>query len=341
MSPKKDIVTLEAERLAIEMPEAASRTLARRLAKEFSITIEQARSKIRKARGASGARPLGDGRLEGQVVVREKRPAGVKPKVPPNQMPASLAEPWEPYTIGGAQRILVLSDIHVPYHSELALRAAVEHGKRNKPTVLLLNGDTCDFYRISRWDKDPRKRDFKAELSACRDLLRWLRSQFPKSQVIFKKGNHEERWDHWLWNRAPEIADCEEMLLENWLKFDELGIEMVEQKRPIMCGKLPVFHGHELPKGMTSPVNMARGAFLRMIDTTLVGHGHRSSSHTEASWTHKEITCWSTGCLCDLNPEYARINKWNWGFAEIDTEIDGSFNVSNLRINKSGSIRKS
>ena len=37
-----------------------------------------------------------------------------------------------------------------------------------------------------------------------------------------------------------------------------------------------VFHGHELPKDLTNAVNPARGAFLRMTDTVLIGHHHRS-----------------------------------------------------------------
>ena len=108
-----------------------------------------------------------------------------------------------------------------------------------------------------------------------------------------------------------------------------------------MCGKLAVFHGHELPSGLTNPVNMARGAFLRMVDSVLVGHGHRSSNHTEPDWQKREITTWSQGCLCDMNPEYARINKWNHGFATIEVQRGGNFNVTNLRVSPDGKIRTS
>jgi predicted phosphodiesterase len=327
---------IEAERLAKELPEAQTRTLARRIAKEFGVTLEQARSALRDVRGANGAN-----RRKHASVKRSRGKAGWKPDNPKKSMPESKAEKWTPHVIRDPSSVLILSDIHVPFHDECAVNAAIEFGAKRKPKTVLLNGDTCDFYTISRWIKDPRKRDMKAELAACRQMLEWIRDKFPASDVIFKKGNHEDRWDHWLWNHAPEIADCDEMLLETWLKFDELGIVMVEDERPVMAGKLPIFHGHELPKGLTSPVNMARGAFLRMLDVVLVGHGHRSSSHTEASWTHREITCWSTGCLCDMSPKYARINKWNHGFAFAEADKSGSFNVENLRLSPSGEVRKS
>jgi hypothetical protein len=54
---------------------------------------------------------------------------------------------------------------------------------------------------------------------------------------------------------------------------------------------------------------------------------------------HSETFVWSTGCLCDLTPQYARVNRWNHGMAFVEVANDGSFNVSNFRINKHGDIR--
>jgi hypothetical protein len=106
-----------------------------------------------------------------------------------------------------------------------------------------------------------------------------------------------------------------------------------------MAGKLPIFHGHELGKGISSPVNASRGVFTRMISTALVGHHHRTSSHTEPNWKHEEIVCWSTGCLCNLNAEYAVINKWNAGFAVVEVDGSGQFQVDNLRLNTDYVVR--
>jgi len=115
----------------------------------------------------------------------------------------------------------------------------------------------------------------------------------------------------------------------------------VEDQRPVMAGKLPILHGHELPKGVSAPVNPARGAFMRTLSTVLVGHSHRSSGHAESDMWHDETFCWSTGCLCDLTPEYARINRWNWGFALATVHEDQSFDVENLRITADGKVRSS
>lgn len=330
MPVPKSAARLQAEEYAKRFPATPSRTLARKVASEFGMTVELARNLVRNARGAQGQK-----RRKHAIVDRPLGTAGTVPRMPP-----SKAQPYLPYVLK-ASRIASISDVHAPFHSELALGTAVEFLKEQEPDALLINGDFADFYAISRWQKDPRKRNFKEEIELVRESICWLRHEFPGCQIVYKQGNHEERWDHWLWNHAPEICDLEEVQLEAILKLEESQVTMVGEGRPIMCGKLPVLHGHELPKGLTNPVNMARGAFLRMIDTVLVGHGHRSSSHTESNWTHKEITCWSQGCLCDLTPDYARINRWNYGFAFIEVAEDGDFSVSNYRISKAGAVRKS
>jgi hypothetical protein len=100
-----------------------------------------------------------------------------------------------------------------------------------------------------------------------------------------------------------------------------------------MIGKLPCLHGHEFGKGgIAAPVNAARGAFTRTLATNLSAHRHVTSSHTEPSMNKDPITTWTQGCLCDLWPEYARINKWNWGFVVSEVAGDGTFQVHNFQM---------
>ena len=330
--PRQTIHGMAAE-LCKKFPDTPNRTLARRLQKDLNdtATLENCRAAIRRAVGAAGNRLR-----KSSVIKKPHGKAGTKPKMPPSQ-----AEEWKPYEVVGPCRVLVLSDIHVPYHDETALNAAVQYGKEQNANIILLNGDFCDFYSISRFQSNPKKRNLQNELKAQREMLAWLRGQFPKQRMIYKNGNHCERWDHWLWNHAPEISDTPEMRLSEWLKLAEHKIEHVGDQRPVMLGKLPVLHGHELPKGLASPVNPSRGLFLRTCHTALMGHGHRTSSHAEYNMWHEEVMCWSQGCLCELNPEYARINKYNHGACFVIVHKDGSFDVENFRITKKGEIRRS
>lgn len=324
-------IQAEANNLCRRFTSSQSRTLAKRLANETGCGLNAARNAIRRARGAHGEAPR-----HRAVVEREKGTSGWKPKLPP-----SMAESWEPFDLGTQERIGVISDLHVPYHSEVAVEAAVKWLQKKRITTLLINGDFGDWYSISRFSKKPTLSNKKHDLTSQRDALTWLRSKFKKARIIFKKGNHDERWDHWLWNFAGELCDEEELQLETWLKLEKLGIECVGDQRPVMAGTLPILHGHELPKGITNPVGPARGAFLRTNHTILVGHSHRTSGHADSDMWHDETFCWSTGCLCGLHPAYAVVNKWNWGFAFVTVAQDRTFDVVNTRISKNGDVRTS
>jgi len=329
-----DPMTEAAKRLVAEHPNHSARGLARMLVAESkgALTLDSARTRIRAQFGQSG-------RKRDRKYATAPRPA----RQPGHRfaMPESKAEPWTPHDLGVVGKVGILSDIHVPYHDPIALRAAVDHLAEAEIDALVLNGDTADFYTISRWTKDPRKRDLGGELAQIRELLGWIRQTFPEIPILFKNGNHEERWRAWLWQHAPEVSAEPEMGLAAWLHLERHGMQLVEDHRPIMLGKLPVLHGHEKGKGISSPVNQARGAFLRLHHTVLEGHGHRTSGHCEPDMWGSEVFCWSTGCLCDLRPEYARINKWNHGFAIVGVHEGGEFDVENLRITADGKVRSS
>lgn len=336
--PPKDPITDIVAKICRLHPDAPARTLARRIVDETNgaITLEQARNRVRTLFGVIGKRHRQWPTDGDRSLFRKKRKPGAVVT-----MPASKAEKWEPYDLGVVGRVGVLSDIHVPYHSEVALQAAVDHLNAKKIDALVLNGDIADFYSISRFDKNPKRRDFKGEVEQVRQLLAWLRQEFPKIPIVYKAGNHEERWTAWLWQRAPEISDDERTGLDQWLDFPKHDITLVDDKRPIMAGELPILHGHEKQRGIAAPVNQARGAFMAFHHTVLEGHGHRTSGHCEPDMFGREVFCWSTGCLCDLRPEYAKFNKYNWGAALVDVHADGSFDVCNFRITADGKVRSS
>jgi predicted phosphodiesterase len=322
-----------ARKLVEEFPDATSTSLARRLYnenKERFPTLNAALLAVRYVRGNQGAK-----HRKLAKAPRENGEAGFIPACPP-----SSADPWKPYVIDLPCRALVLSDAHFPYHEPKVLEAAVAWAKQHfNPGMIFLNGDWLDFYAISRWDKDPKRRNFPAEIEKCKQSLAWIAECFPGIPIKFKKGNHEERWDKFIWNKAPELWGLKACTLEKILGTKKLGIKMIGDQRVVMFGNLPVLHGHELPKGLTNPVNQSRGAFLRTIHSTLTAHGHRSSSHSEPDMFGKSTASWSQGCLCNRNPEYARINKWNWGFATIEADKDKTYNVENYQIFDDGKVR--
>jgi len=251
--------------------------------------------------------------------------------------PRSSAPSYGPFTLEEGCG-LVLSDLHIPFHDRDSILACIEYARKRNPDFILLNGDICDFFSISRFDKNPAESSLKKEINLTRQFLGWLRQQFPAARIIYKLGNHDEWFDKYLFRKAPELYGVDGMSLAHFTtaQIDSIsevpGIEWVDDQKCITYGKLKIWHGHEIGKGsIAPPVNPARGLFLRTLECGIMGHLHKDSAHNETSAGGKLISCWSTGCLCGLWPRYARVNKWT--HSAIWLELKASqFSVIPLRI---------
>lgn len=332
MASHPTVVNLKARELLKQHPNLPSRTAGRMLLQKYPgiyRSIIHATGVVKYVRGLNGVRSRKSSSkcADPQLI----RPPGwlddmgwQKP-----EMPETLAERRKDFVLSKG-RVMLLSDIHIPYHDKAALELAVAHGRKLKPDVVYLNGDVADFYAVSDHDKDP-SRSFKHELDMVRQFLFWLRGQFPQARIIYKTGNHEYRMERYLRKNAPVLLGMTEFHLPKLLRFEHMGIEHVESLQVCRMGKLPVLHGHELAKG--GGVNPARWLWLKLDETAFCGHFHSTSEHIAATGLKKKIlNCWSVGCLCDLTPDYALTNRWNHGFAEIEIASGGDFEVTNRKV---------
>lgn len=241
-------------------------------------------------------------------------------------------ENYDPFILpSSSKNILLMSDIHIPFHDKQALEITLDYAKKNKVDTILLNGDIVDCYAISKFITDPRKRHLKEEVKMWRMFIESLISVLPNTKIYFKEGNHEERLEKYLMVKAPELLGFSEYQLPTIMRFGEYGIDWIGEKRIIHCGKLNILHGHEFNAGGDGGVNPARWLYLRAKQNCIIGHYHRTSEHTEPNLNGKIISCWSTGSLCYQHPAYRPINKWNLGFANILRDGE-EFNIKNMRI---------
>jgi predicted phosphodiesterase len=306
-----------------KFPKLPSLTLAKKIYaennKQFT-SVDAVRSCLRYYRGQKGEK------TKSQLATRDFLDQAIEFK-----MPESYAETFEPYLINQS-KTLIISDLHFPYQDNEAIKIAINYGKEKQVNCILLNGDIFDFASISRHEKSWRQRQVHQEFEAVRIFLNSLREHFPKAKIVFKYGNHDERYEKFLFLKAPEIFDCTDFQLEVLLKLGELKIEVVKDKLPIKIGKLTVLHGHELFGG-SGGVNPARGTFLKTLENVVVGHYHKTSSNTEASMYGNVFSVHSIGCLCGKNPYFMPINKWNTGFAYCELDIKtGNYTFYNLKI---------
>jgi len=341
MAGKRQIGSKIAEEYLERWPDMATRTLAKKMYKENPSVWsndESARTTLRRLIGTTGNTARKEKNIDKKDVVYAKN--ANKMGIPnPFHIPESDEVEWPPFVIPKLhRRILILSDIHMPYHNEEALRLALGWALDQKIEAIVLNGDILDFYGLSRYEKDPRKRRFSEELEMGREFLAELRKHFDGIPIYYKLGNHEERYEAYLRLKAPELLDVNEFKLDVLLRFGEMGITLIDDQQRIMAGDLCIMHGHEFGRSVFSPVNPARGYYNRAKASVICGHNHQTSQHSESNLHEEEIMTWSTGCLCELHPRYMRVNKWNHGFAYVEVYNDGTFDVSNLRI-KDGRVR--
>ena len=290
-------------------------------------SLENTRSFIRYRRGNKGEVHRQVGKSKFKDLYRKNGKAGFSTPIP-----KSIAKPPKDIKLPSG-RYAIISDVHVPYHDDNALNACLDYIDKQGIDHIVLNGDIADFFSISRWEKNPEERNLARELMLVRQFLSHLRERYPKTRIFYKIGNHEERWEKYMWSKAPEICGVTDFEMYNLLEFRKWGIEEVSGRQRMKAGKnLTIIHGHEI-FGSAAPVNFARTLQTNLGVCAIAGHRHQTSQHCFKTADDKYVHCWSLGCLCDMRPEYATFNKWNHGFAMMDLDKD-DFIIENKRIIK-------
>jgi predicted phosphodiesterase len=305
-----------------KFPNTPTRTLAKVLHKDYPqvfVAEDSARSTIRSLRDL-----LNNKKITDKEFVNQK-----KHSLNPFQLPESEAKEYSQYIIPeGNNRILFLSDIHIPYHNVEALTLALKYGKEKKINTIYLNGDIMDCYQASHHEKDVLKRSLAFEIEQTREFLQTLKKHFPECKIYFKEGNHEKRWKRYLRRCAPQLLGIEEFELPILLHFGEMGIEWIPNELSVKVGKLNIIHGNEY---FGNSINPAKFYFDKAGENIIGGDKHRTSEFIKRSIGNKVEGGWSVGCLCELNPEYFPFNNWNLGFSYIEFNKD-VFQVENKKI---------
>jgi predicted phosphodiesterase len=284
--------------------------------------VEDARDVLR---GIEGKKVVGYAKITHPHPERSKNPY---------KIPETSSEERKPFVLPkSCDNILLISDLHIPYHNVEAITLAIDYGIKAKVNTIFINGDLMDFHQLSRFVKDPRKRSVKYEFDTTKAFLVSLREAFPSAEIYWLKGNHCVRYEHWLMTKVHEIFDDEYYHLENRLRLNEQRIKIIDDKTLVKAGQLSITHGHHVMRGFFSPVNSARGAWMKAKQSVIIGHVHKVSNHVEVNLDGQTFGCWSTGSLCELRPDYSPlVSNYQHGFAHVVIDNDGTFAVNNYQI---------
>lgn len=211
---------------------------------------------------------------------------------------------------------VVLSDMHIPFQDKSVCRMALSFIKEQRPAKIHLLGDISDCYSISRFMKDPRrKEDLQEDLDKTVSFLRQVRATAPDAQIIYSEGNHEFRLRRYLASEARALAGLRSLNLPSLLEFSKLKIIWRQQDRPYRIGALLYTHGQLVRKWSGAT---ARGHFEKYGCCVIHGHSHRLGA-----FYHRDIDdtygAWENGCLCGLNPDYCTAPDWQQGWSVVWT----------------------
>ncbi|MGE0278315.1 MAG: metallophosphoesterase [Nitrospiraceae bacterium] len=237
---------------------------------------------------------------------------------------------------------VIYGDTHGQFIDEEA--EAILHGilLDFQPHVVVHVGDAVDCYSISKFDKDPnRKESLQDEIDHARRHLARTRAMVPSSAFFLLEGNHEDRLRRAIWGSSGpqrEVLKLREvqkaMTWPTLLQTDQLGIEFVstfEQPKRDIFPKFLVKHGEVVRKwGGTT----AQGEYLKYGKSGASGHIHRLATfmHRDHNGNHM----WAeSGCLCGLDPAYMRDPDWQQGLLVVSFEREtGAFQVEPIYIHR-------
>lgn len=229
------------------------------------------------------------------------------PKV---SVPLKLRTGDDPTTIAD------IGDTHHPYHDPEALELAETIIAKVKPEILIYGGDACDFYQISKFDKDPGRIDeLEADIKSTKAMFRRHKKRFPSvKKKYLLGGNHEDRWQKFLWTTASALSSLGCLTIEKLFDLEEYGIEYIPYECGLMINDLfLVLHGDiaSVHSGYT-----AKRMYEKHGGSGMCGHCHRGGSFYKRN-RFGFYGWWENFCLCSLDPDWIKNPNWIQGFSLI------------------------
>lgn len=181
------------------------------------------------------------------------------------------------------ERILIISDIHVPYEDSMAMELLWVFNDVYGPTRIIIAGDLLDFYKASKYAKHPNYGvTIKDELRKGKAFIKKLRTKNPKAVIDYLCGNHDFRLQQYMVLQTPELVDFPEMTIPNLLELEKFGVKWHPVKSYatsfvdnwITVEGVSIGHFNKANQGAGMTV---RNLMIRRGGSFVQGHAHRGA----------------------------------------------------------------
>lgn len=214
---------------------------------------------------------------------------------------------------------IICPDIHVPFHDVKATNLLIKVCKTLQPEHFICLGDALDFYQLSRFDKDPmRKTSAFDDVDDFKKLFAKLNAALgDRCQKVFMEGNHEMRFQKWIWQNGGDLGKLIPSLREAAM-LEALGWEYYSYGKIYRLGDILYMHGDRC--GMNVSMNM-----LRKYGASVVhGHDHGAGIRWFANAKDRMFSM-NCGHLSDMNQQeylYGGVADWTQGFGIVEYSND-------------------
>lgn len=216
---------------------------------------------------------------------------------------------------GKMETAVIVNDYHNPYEDKVVVPLVDQFLGELQPDYLWYNGDSNDFYALSKFDKNPeRLGKLQGDLDSTSKMFARHRKILPNTRMVHIDGNHEDRLRRHLWSKDPDLANLRCLELNELLGFKDSEISEVGYEEGLLInGIFLVIHGNisSVHSGYT-----AKRMYEKHGGCGVCGHCHRGGSYYKrdrfGTWGW-----WENFCLCDLDPDYIQNPNWVQGFSVV------------------------
>ncbi|MEV6419036.1 metallophosphoesterase [Streptomyces sp. NPDC051662] len=245
------------------------------------------------------------------------------------------------------KRVVVISDLQVPYHDAKALNNLISFIGDYQPDELYQIGDLNDYETPSRWNEGTR-REYSQQVKSESDKTK--RFVFDPIRAVYSgffgvlEGNHDLRPRTYLSNRAPALAEfSEDFHFSRLLDFGGFGVSLIPPFHTV-GPDTQLIHGHEI-KGLSGIAGTtAFGHATKAVHNIVMGHTHRLGVRRQGP-SHLGGLRWGFEVGHIMDPRKAQylgpgaVANWQAGFGilyvgdrdvspyPVDIRRDGSFVV--------------
>jgi predicted phosphodiesterase len=197
----------------------------------------------------------------------------------------------------GKRKLLVINDLHIPYHDKRAVKLILYIINALRPNALVINGDLVDFYplsaHVSTAQFDPSTLD--DELDTAIEFLHEVSKSV--GEIVYILGNHEDRLDRFIEHNAKPFRNL--LTMENLLKQEDFScdLEILPYNSAYNVPNTDLYIQHSPPSyGVTGSMTSLK----KKLDAThIFGCTHRVQHSCLTGKSGRYYSCYFNGWIGD------------------------------------------